>query len=242
MNIKCFIMKNPMRFLWLILALTGVLVVTSSCNKDDDDQTPQFFQVDSNGYSNMNRNQLQLYLNTLPLQSLSATEEASLLFMREEEKLAHDIYTELYNKYPLQVFAHIADSEQTHTEAVLLLLDRYALTDPALNKGIGEFANPDLQALYNTLLTRGLQSEIEALKVGALVEEVDIADLKVQLAEKVDNQDITIVYENLMKGSRNHLRAFVKNLSVRGVTYLPEVLSLTDYNEIIDSGMETGRN
>lgn len=242
MNIKCFIMKNPMRFLWLILALTGVLVVTSSCNKDDDDQTPQFFHVDSNGYSNMNRNQLQLYLNTLPLQSLSATEEASLLFMREEEKLAHDIYTELYNKYPLQVFAHIADSEQTHTEAVLLLLDRYALTDPALNKGIGEFANPDLQALYNTLLTRGLQSEIEALKVGALVEEVDIADLKVQLAEKVDNQDITIVYENLMKGSRNHLRAFVKNLSVRGVTYLPEVLSLTDYNEIIDSGMETGRN
>lgn len=242
MNIKCFIMKNPMRFLWLILALTGVLVVTSSCNKDDDDQTPQFFQVDSNGYSNMNRNQLQLYLNTLPLQSLSTDEEASLLFMREEEKLAHDIYTELYNKYPLQVFAHIADSEQTHTEAVLLLLDRYTLTDPALNKGIGEFTNTDLQTMYNTLLARGLQSEIEALKVGALVEEVDIADLKVQLAEKVDNQDITIVYENLMKGSRNHLRAFVKNLSVRGVTYVPEVLSLTDYNEIIENGMETGRN
>lgn len=242
MNIKCFIMKNPMRFLWLILALIGVLVVTSSCNKDDDDQTPQFFQVDSNGYSNMNRNQLQLYLNTLPLQSLSTDEEASLLFMREEEKLAHDIYTELYNKYPLQVFAHIADSEQTHTEAVLLLLDRYTLTDPALNKGIGEFTNTDLQTMYNTLLARGLQSEIEALKVGALVEEVDIADLKVQLAEKVDNQDITMVYENLMKGSRNHLRAFVKNLSVRGVTYVPEVLSLTEYNEIIDSGMETGRN
>lgn len=242
MNIKCFIMKNPMRFLWLILALIGVLVVTSSCNKDDDDQTPQFFQVDSNGYSNMNRNQLQLYLNTLPLQSLSTDEEASLLFMREEEKLAHDIYTELYNKYPLQVFAHIADSEQTHTEAVLLLLDRYTLTDPALNKGIGEFTNTDLQTMYNTLLARGLQSEIEALKVGALVEEVDIADLKVQLAEKVDNQDITIVYENLMKGSRNHLRAFVKNLSVRGVTYVPEVLSLTDYNEIIENGMETGRN
>lgn len=235
-------MKKRMRFLWLVMVLTGVLVASSSCNKDDNDQVPQFFQVDSNGYSNMNRTQLQQYLNTLPLQNLSATEEASLLFMREEEKLAHDVYTQLNNKYSLQVFANIADSEQTHTEAVLLLIDRYTLTDPALNKGIGEFTNTDLQTLYNTLLARGLQSEIEALKVGALVEEVDIADLKVQLAEKVDNQDITIVFENLMKGSRNHLRAFVKNLSMRGVTYVPEVLSLTEYNEIIRSNMEMGRN
>lgn len=149
-------------------------------------------------------------------------------------------YKELYKRYPLPVFNNIANSEITHTEAVLVLLERYELNDPAANHTTGVFVNQTLQTLYNTLVTRGLQNEIEALKVGALVEEVDIADLKVQLAEKVNNQDIILVYENLMKGSRNHLRAFVKNLTIRGVTYVPEVLSQSDYDTIINGDMERG--
>lgn len=233
-------MKKQMLLLW-VLALVATPIFLVSC-AEEDTPPPFFFQVDENGYSNMNRNYLYQELNNFPKQTLSDTEKASLVFMREEELLAHDIYTELYKRYSLQVFNNIANSEQTHTEAVLVLLERYELDDPAANHTTGVFVDQTLQTLYNTLLARGLENEVEALKVGALVEEVDIKDLKIQLAEKVDNQDIIYVYENLMKGSRNHLRAFVKNLRVRGVTYVPEVLSQSDYDVIINGDMERGRS
>lgn len=233
-------MKNRIVFLW-VLILLGAPILLSSC-ADENSPSPFFFQVDENGYSNMNRAHLQQQLSTIPKQSLSDSEKASLAFMREEELLAHDIYAELYKRYSLPIFNNIASSEQTHTEAVLVLLERYELNDPAANHIAGVFTNQTLQSLYDTLLVRGLQSETEALKVGALVEEVDINDLKVQLAEKVDNQDIILVYENLMKGSRNHLRAFTKNLKMRGIIYVPEVLSQADYDAIITGNMEHGRH
>ncbi|MBK7871984.1 MAG: DUF2202 domain-containing protein [Saprospiraceae bacterium] len=233
-------MKKQMLLLW-VLALIVTPMLLISC-AEEDTPPPFFFQVDENGYSNMNRNYLYQDLNNFPKQTLSDTEKASLAFMREEELLARDIYTELYKRYSLPVFNNIANSEQTHTEAVLVLLERYELDDPAENHTTGIFVDQTLQTLYNTLLARGLENEVEALKVGALVEEVDIKDLKIQLAEKVDNQDIIYVYENLMKGSRNHLRAFVKNLKFRGVTYVPEVLSQGDYDAIINGDMERGRS
>ncbi|MFN7120177.1 MAG: DUF2202 domain-containing protein [Saprospiraceae bacterium] len=233
-------MRKQMKFLW-ILGLMVIPMLLSNCS-DEDAPLPFFFQVDENGYSRMNRNHLQQQLNGVAKQALSDAEKASLAFMREEELLAYDVYTELYKRYPLPIFSNIAQSEKTHTEAVLVLLERYELNDPAANHTTGVFTNTTLQNLYNTLLARGLQREVAALQVGALIEEVDIADLKVQLAEKVDNQDIIMVYENLMKGSRNHLRAFVKNLKLRDVTYLPEVLSQSEYNAIINGDMERGPN
>ena len=91
-----------------------------------------------------------------------------------------------------------------------------------------------MQKMFNDLIERGRSSSIEALKVGALIEEVDIADL-LKSVEKLneENGDIKMVYENLIKGSENHLRAFVRNINNRGVTYSPEVLELDHYNKII---------
>ena len=80
-----------------------------------------------------------------------------MLFMREEEKLARDVYLTLYDAWGLTPFASIAVSEQSHMNAMLLLL-KYRLPDPAAGKPIGEFTDPDLQALYDTLIARGLGS------------------------------------------------------------------------------------
>ena len=88
-------------------------------------------------------------------------------------------------------------------------------------------------------MQKGNISEIEALTVGAMIEEIDIRDLEEQLAD-ITRTDIVFVYENLMRGSRNHLRSFVQNLSLRGVTYVPQYLSVDEYNSIINSGMEKG--
>lgn len=178
-------------------------------------------------------------VDALPSQSVSADERATLLYMREEEKLARDVYTTLYNKWGLGIFSNIAQSEQTHTEAVRTLLVKYNITDPVTDDSVGVFTNSDLAQLYTTLVARGEQSLTEALTVGALIEDLDINDIKNALAQ-TDNDDITLVYENLMRGSRNHLRSFVSQLGSRGTTYEPQYISQSEFDAIISSPRETG--
>ena len=143
--------------------------------------------------------------------ALSASEVDGLVFMREEEKLAHDVYVTLYAQWGLPVFNNIANSEATHTAAIKVLLDRYGIADPAAGKGVGEFTNSDLQKLYEQLVAQGSQSLTEALKVGISIEEIDIRDLQTRLTE-TSSPDIQLVYNNLLRASENHLRAFTTNL------------------------------
>jgi len=170
----------------------------------------------------------------LPLEDVSADELNGLIFMREEEKLARDSYLILYNSWSQRVFNNISASEQNHMDAILILLDKYELPDPAQNDTIGVFQNDELQQLFSTLMDLGSASLIEALKVGALIEETDILDIQFELVEHVDNQDIIIVYNNLLRGSGNHLRAFVHNLSRQGISYSPQLLNEDQYIAIIN--------
>jgi hypothetical protein len=173
-------------------------------------------------------------IDTLPLEPLSENEQSSLLFMREEEKLARDVYDYLHIIWSAQIFDNISSSEQMHMDAILALLDRYELEDPATGKEPGVFVNSNLQQLYDDLALEGQESIIDALKVGAAIEEIDIIDLKNALDSFVDNQDIELVYDNLMQGSENHLRSFVKNLANQGVTYQPQYLTQDEFDAIIN--------
>ncbi|MEJ2601375.1 MAG: DUF2202 domain-containing protein [Anaerolineales bacterium] len=173
---------------------------------------------------------------------LSQLESEGLIFMREEEKLARDVYLTLANAWNLNIFQNIASSEQTHSEAVKTLLDRYGLEDPVVNDEVGVFTNPDLQALYDKLAAQGSQSLGEALNVGATIEEIDILDLEDYIAQ-TDKADIQLVYENLLKGSRNHLRAFVSTIQKQtGSSYQPQYLSQEAYQAIVGSEIESGGN
>jgi len=165
---------------------------------------------------------------------LSDEERDALQFMREEEKLAHDVYVTLYDEWGLRVFNSIAASEQKHTDSVAMLLSRYSLSDPVAGNVLGEFTNPDLQALYDDLIDLGSTSIADALKVGAAIEEIDILDLKVRMAETT-NADILRVYGNLLAGSENHLRSFVATLeSQTGATYVPQYMDAAAYDAIIN--------
>lgn len=141
---------------------------------------------------------------------LSATEKESLLYMREEEKLARDVYNAFYTRYGLRVFSNIATSEQAHMDAVLTLLNRYGLADPAA-AAPGVFNNDDLQALYDDLIDQGNASLTAALQAAVLIEETDIADLQDGLA-LTSHTDLRAVYNNLLRASQNHLRAFSRQL------------------------------
>lgn len=177
---------------------------------------------------------------SLPKQALSAEEEIGLSKMREEEKLARDVYQVLYEKWKQPVFANIAQSEQRHMDSVKVLIDKYSIVDPIRDSSRGVFTDPELQELYNSLVEQGSQSLLEALQVGATIEDLDIKDLYDFLA-RTDNRDIKIVYQNLAKGSRNHLRSFTSQLSFRGINYDAQFLTAAQVSVILTSPMERGR-
>jgi hypothetical protein len=166
---------------------------------------------------------------------ISEAEADGLAFMREEEKLARDVYLTLYDQWGLRPFSNIAASEQTHTDAVKSLLEMYEIADPVTDDTIGVFANEDLQALNDQLVETGSASLEDALKVGAAIEEIDILDL-IEYLEGTEEANIEWVYENLLAGSENHLRAFVSQLeSLTGETYVPQYMSQEAYDAIISA-------
>jgi hypothetical protein len=167
----------------------------------------------------------------IPASDLSPEESAALLFMREEEKLARDVYNTLFEVWGQPTFTNIAASEQAHMDEVKLLLDRYNLADPALDPG--SFTDPNLQSLYDQLVAQGSISLTDALKVGAAIEEIDILDLQERLAQ-TDNADLQQVFNNLMMGSYNHLNAFISVLLTQtGETYQPQYLSAEAFAAIV---------
>ncbi|MDE2176453.1 MAG: DUF2202 domain-containing protein [Betaproteobacteria bacterium] len=182
---------------------------------------------------------LSTQLDALPPSDLSATEASALVFMREEEKLARDVYQLLYTQWGQKVFSNIAASEQQHMDAVALLLTRYNLPDPAAATAPGVFQDPHVQELFNALMAQGQTSLIAALTVGATIEDLDIQDLQTRIAA-TDNADIALVFNELMKGSRNHMRAFISQLTKQGVTYTPQYITQAEFDAIINSPTETG--
>lgn len=173
------------------------------------------------------------------VQPLSAYEAATLTFMREEEKMARDVYLNVAARWAQLPFANIAKSEQQHMDAIKAKLDRYGLPDPALAE-IGAFRNAELQALYDGLMDRGETAYLEALWVGGLIEEVDIEDLDNAIAA-TSHPDLAQVYGNLLRGSRNHLRAFASAIERQGVVYQAQHLDQETVDAIIDSPMERGK-
>ena len=178
-------------------------------------------------------------LSNTPAGELSDAEKAGLIQMREEEKLAHDVYVTLYEKWGQNIFNNISKSEQTHTDTVKYILDKYEIEDPVKDTTVGAFTLPQMQKLYDSLVKQGNKSLTDALIVGATIEDLDIDDLNKLLAQ-TDNEDIKIAYQNLNKGSRNHMRAFIRNLERNGGEYSPQYISEEEYQEIISGKQERG--
>lgn len=159
----------------------------------------------------------------------------ALLFMLEEEKLARDTYEYLDKTWGLNQFANIKKSEQTHMDAIENLLKQSNISYTILGEGV--FSNPDLQAFYDTFKVDGAKSVVEALKIGATIEDLDIKDLEKYISE-TDNTQIINVYQSLQCGSRNHLRSFMKGLDKKGGTYTPQFITQDAFNSIVNSSNE----
>lgn len=170
---------------------------------------------------------------------LSTREEQDVLYMREEEKLARDVYRAMFDLWEVPTFFQISESEQRQMDALARLIVRYDLEDPVVDDTEGVFANPVFRELYGELVEAGSASMVDALQVGALIEELDIVDLRVALSQ-TDHADLQRVYENLMRGSRNHLRAFAALITAAGETYEAQHLTQEEFDEIAASPFERG--
>ncbi|SES68168.1 hypothetical protein SAMN04487962_101157 [Marinobacter segnicrescens] len=166
---------------------------------------------------------------------LTEIEISDLRYMREEEKLARDVYLTLDEQWgkQTQVFARIALSEEDHTTTVDYLLDKFGVEDPVVNDTIGVFTNQELQALYDELVAKGKTSFINALYVGALIEEKDMRDILAAI-DQTDERPIIIAYSNLLDGSKSHLRAFVRVIEAQGLTYEAQLLDPEEVRLILE--------
>ncbi len=164
---------------------------------------------------------------------VSDTDIENLLFMRQEEKLAGDVYHALFEKWELAPFSNIEESELFHQSEVSGQLARLGVEDKADELAPGEFSIPKLQDLYHQLVERGTQSVEEAYRVGALIEEIDIDDLR---KRRCGVPEIDALYELLELGSYNHLRAFIINLAYMELPYKVQVLTPQEVVDILQAG------
>ena len=168
---------------------------------------------------------------------LTTEEETHLVFLREEEKLARDVYLTLADSWQMPIFSNIAGAEQRHMDSVKRVLDLYGVADPVVDDTVGTFTNPTLAQLYTDLVGQGNASLVDALIVGATIEDLDLNDLDHMLAIAA-NDHVKLVGNNLAKGSRNHLRSFMRALTAQGGSYEPQYLSQEDFDAILATEME----
>jgi hypothetical protein len=142
--------------------------------------------------------------------AVGQTTDDLLIYLIEEEKLAHDVYTVLGDLWGTTVFTNILASETSHQDQVLALLASHGIADPRSTQ-IGVFVDPELQALYDQLIVQGSISVADAYAVGVAIEEKDITDLTVAMGTTTD-ADVLATLQTLLSGSENHLAAFSRKV------------------------------
>lgn len=228
--IKVVIMKKQIVFYLTSVLFIFIIAISSGCDKKEIVSDNQLDQISFRGPDSVNCTLVN------PSPTVNNEEIELLKHMREEEKLARDVYLFLFDKYNVQIFSNIAKSEQRHMERMKCLLDYYSIEDPALAQA-GEFSNPVFKELYDNLIATGSQSVLDAYKVGATIEDLDIKDLD-EFDELTANPAIISIFGSLMCGSRNHLRGYYSQIvNVEG-TYVPQFISQELFQSIVTTPRE----
>ncbi len=162
---------------------------------------------------------------------------ADLQYLREEEKLARDVYLTLSRRWGLPQHANIASAEQTHMDRAKATLDGLGIADPVRDDTVGVFVNGQLAELYRALVAQGQETEAASLVVGAAIEELDLWDIG-QMRTRTTEPAALGLYDALACGSRNHLRSFVPQLTARQASYTPQHLTQDEYAAILAGAHE----
>lgn len=169
-------------------------------------------------------------------EDISASDKETLMYMFEEELMSRDVYVVLGEKWSLEVIDKIKEAELRQIGIIKNEMRRHGIDadEIMLSTEPGVYKDKKLQGYYNAFVSQGMESEESALKVGAMIEEKNITDLKDGI-EELDNLMMNRLFISLLNGSERHLRAFVRVLEERGITYEPEILDPVVYGLIIAS-------
>lgn len=217
-----------------LLVLTGGLASAGNGNQGGSAWGPPVEEISCNQV-------LDDYFDTLPVNDLDEQTIADIILLREEEKMARDVYYTMSIIYDLSIFPNISWSEQQHMNLVAKLIERYGLEDPAAGMAIGEFNDEWVQETYDQLVEYGSQNLINALWAGATVEDVDIWHLDHMIEHCADHDfdDVSLIIENMNAGSRNHMRSFYGALEKRDFEYEVQWITEEHLMDIVNSPMET---
>jgi len=204
---------KAIRYLRILGIILGLFTLVTACTNNESDES----------------------IDDLENAVIGNEDKEALLFMLEEEKLARDTYRFLDDLWAINQFSNIKESEQSHMNAVIGLLEQFDIPYDILPDG--EFANSEIQELYDQFIIDGSIDEKMALRVGATIEDLDIVDLEDYL-KSVTNDATISIFEKLQCGSRNHLKSFVSALERYETIYEPQYLTVDDYELIISSSNE----
>ncbi len=213
-----------MRMIKVYSILSGFLFVgfMLSCSDNDD-------------FNGMNVENNLIETDNIQNVDLTEADTDALLFMLEEEKLARDTYKFLNDLWNINQLSNIGNSEQSHMDAIINLLDANMIEYSILPDG--EFFDSELQALFDQFAIEGSLSTENALQIGATIEDLDIVDLQ-EYIEATSNSALKDVFSSLQCGSRNHLRSFISSIENTGNSYTPQFLTQEEYFLIISSNHE----
>ena len=212
------------------LALVFLVLSPNTFAQMNAQRGGQQYQVDSNSHT--------IDFTNYEKGILSQEEIDALMHMREEEKLARDIYTVLAKTTSSAVFENIPRSEQGHMDAFDQLLDRYDISDPVTDESaIGVFTDPQFIKLFETLKEKGQRSDKDAFEVGAMVEDLNMSNL-IRYSNATDKPDLKLAYNTLLDQSKNHMSAFVRQLDRLGYSFEPQYISENQLEVAINEGQE----
>jgi hypothetical protein len=208
----------------IIFMLVGFMFLFSACT---DNYQEKEHDSKSEGHS------YNVDFSLYELSNLTKDEILEIKHMREEEKLARDVYRTLSKTTNSRVFNNIPVSEQKHMDVFYQLIVRYNLEDPVKDETkIGIYTDKSFTKLYNDLIKKGQKSDRDAYEVGAMVEDINMFNL-IKYGKKTDKADLKLAYSTLLTQSKNHMTAFIKNLKKEGGTFKPTYLSQKQFEDSI---------
>lgn len=168
--------------------------------------------------------------------AITESEKAAIIFVVQEEKVAHDFYAAMYELHGLTPFRSISKSEGLHMDKAKSLVDHFGIEDPNSENydTPGKFSSNKFQVMYDDLVREGSKSIPDALIESARFEEMDIVDIE-KFNSTIQNEFIKSTFESLIGISKNHLKAIVRELSERGIEYSPFYLTREELNNIVES-------
>jgi hypothetical protein len=165
---------------------------------------------------------------------ISDKDKSSLIYFREEQKLAADAFASYFEIWENKLFFNAEVNEKGHIKKVISLLEYYEIEDPAGDNEKGKFINDSIKNEYFNIVSFGRQSLIHAYLGSAELAEKDIFETGNAISE-TDNEKIIEVYKALKGSSEKYLKIFIGKLKDNSVVYRPKYLKEEDFNKIVNT-------